>query len=512
MYILSKHILRQHVGPFLFGFFIITLLFILNLVFKELGRILSKGLEIWVIAEFFALNLAWIVALAVPMAVLMASLMSFGQFSADNEITAIKASGISVYRIILPVLIAAALLSVFLIWFNNEVLPDANHRLRLLARDIAIKKPTVSLEPGYLYQDIPNLAIRVEHLVEEKNLSHVRGVIIYDKNDPQVNRSIVAERGEIFVNQKSGLLQITLFNGEIHEVNIDKLENYTRIQFEKHVLTIAIPNMVLQRSESSYRGDREQSAQMMRQEVANNLALIEKRRQNLMSTIQSQINHYFSGYSMPSELEAVPTEEMRPELRFAVKDQQTRILNRGSSISSPPKVAALSSRSSSDPKTHPLLIEDIKYSDRVQLNLSRQIRVHQNLLQRIKSEREINRSYELANNKLLVEIYKKYSIPFACIVFVLIGAPLGIMARRGNMAVGGGISLVFFIIYWVFLIGGEELADRDLLSPFLAMWLANFIVGAFGIYLLIRTAKEASFINFDIFVKLIPKRLRRKLQ
>ena len=143
-------------------------------------------------------------------------------------------------------------------------------------------------------------------------------------------------------------------------------------------------------------------------------------------------------------------------------------------------------------------------------HLNKQVRVHTNLLQRIKGEREINRGYELTNNRLLVEIYKKYSIPFACIVFVLIGAPLGIMARRGNMAVGGGISLIFFIIYWIFLIGGEELADRDMLSPFLSMWLANFIVGAFGIYLLIRTAKEASFIKFDFLTRLLPKRFQWK--
>jgi lipopolysaccharide export system permease protein len=93
-------------------------------------------------------------------------------------------------------------------------------------------------------------------------------------------------------------------------------------------------------------------------------------------------------------------------------------------------------------------------------------------------------------------------------VFVLIGVPLGIMAKRGNMAIGGGISLLFFVIYWIFLIGGEELADRDMLSPFLSMWVANIVVGAFGIYLLILTVKEGSFINFDFFVRLVSKRFR----
>lgn len=494
MFILSRYILRQHIGPFLFGFFIITLLFMLNLVFKELGRILSKGLDFWIIIEFFALNLAWIIALAVPMAVLMASLMAFGQLSADNEITAIKASGISLYRIVFPVLLVTVGLTAFLIWFNNEVLPDSNHRLRLLARDITVKKPTVNLEPGYLYHEIPNLSIRVDHLVEQENLSKVTGVLIFDKTDPDVNKTVVAERGEIFVNEKTGLLQITLYNGEIHEISTNKLENYNRILFEKHVLTIPIPNMVLQRSESGYRGDREQSAKMMRQEINNNLELIKKRRQNLISSIEAQFNRYFSDYTPKSEHNLNRSSQAwlsdMPEHKKTMLDRTDEAKIKASNPS--------------------LLFESFKQSNKLITNLDKQIRVHKNLLQRIKSEQDINRGYELTNNKLLVEIYKKYSIPFACIVFVLVGVPLGIMARRGNMAIGGGISLVFFIIYWIFLIGGEELADRDMLSPFLSMWLANFIVGAFGIYLLIRTAKEVSFINFNYLIRLLPKRFRGK--
>ncbi len=462
MKILSKHILRQHIGPFLFGLFIITLIFILNLVFKELNKILSKGLDFWVVLEFFALNLAWIVALAVPMAVLMACLMAFGQLSADNEITAMKASGISLYRAIFPVFIAAVFLTFFLIWFNNFVLPDSNHRLRLLARDITMKRPTVNLDAGYLYEDLPDVSIRVEGLKEKEGYSEIEDVLIFDRSDPNINRTIIAKNGNIYVDKKSGLFRLTLFDGEIHDVNKEKLNQYTSIKFPKYVMNIPIPDMVLKRRSSEYRGDREQSAAMMRREIAENNKLINKRRENLQKYIELQVKRYF------------PENRMADTLKVA----------------------------------SPIFPAHLKETPRYKQNLQRQLRIARNVLLRIKAERDVNRSYELTNKKLLVEIHKKFSIPFACIVFVLIGAPLGIMAHRGNMAVGGGISMVFFIIYWIFLIGGEELADRNMLSPFLAMWMANIIVGGFGAYLLVRTVREMSIINFSALVKLVPKRFR----
>ncbi len=463
MFTLSKHIIRQHIGPFFFGFFVITLLFMLNLVFKELGRILSKGLDFWIIIEFFALNLAWIVALAVPMGVLMACLMAFGQLSADSEITAIKASGISLYRIILPVFLVALGLTFFLTWFNNYVLPDSNHQLRLLARDITLKKPTVNLEPGYLYQEIPDMSIRVERLKEKEGLSLIDDVLIHDRSDAALTRCIVARNGEIFVNKQTGLLQVTLFEVDIHEVHIEKIDQYNRSHFQKYVMNIPIPDMVLQRHDSEFRGDREQSAQMMRKEIKNNLGIIQKREENLDTYINQQIVRYF------------------PVANSDLKEK----VDHNSPIIFPARQ---------------------KSTARFSTNLDKQIRFNRAILRRIESEIDVNNSYLLSNNKLAVEIYKKYSIPFACIVFVFIGAPLGILAHRGNMAVGGGISLIFFIVYWIFLIGGEELADRDFLSPFLSMWLANFVVGGFGLYLLLKTVREISFITFTILKKLTPRR------
>lgn len=105
-----------------------------------------------------------------------------------------------------------------------------------------------------------------------------------------------------------------------------------------------------------------------------------------------------------------------------------------------------------------------------------------------------------------VEIQKKYSIPFATIVFVFLGAPLGMMSRRGNFGVSAGMSLLFFVVYWAFLIAGEKLADREMLSPFLAMWLANIILGGIGLLLTYKTSKETVIINWDFLLRLVPKK------
>ncbi|MDX1701148.1 MAG: LptF/LptG family permease, partial [Melioribacteraceae bacterium] len=118
-------------------------------------------------------------------------------------------------------------------------------------------------------------------------------------------------------------------------------------------------------------------------------------------------------------------------------------------------------------------------------------------------------NYSKRVNKYWVEIHKKYSIPFACIVFVLIGAPLGTMTRKGGFGVAAGISLVFFLIYWAFLIGGEKLSDRDLLSPFWGMWTANILLGILGIILVRKSAKERIELNLDFMKKFIPKRWRK---
>lgn len=441
MSIITRYIIKEQIGPFFLGLSTLIFVFILNIIFKDLGRFLGKGLTITVILEFFIYSMAWVAALAFPMSVLVSTLMSFGRLSADNEITAFKASGVHLYRLIVPILILATILAVGMERFNNVVLPDFNHRLRLLYSDISRKKPTLTLEPHVFFNDIPNYSLLVHEIDEKHDL--LKGIIINDTNDPKFTRTIIAETGTLEFSTEKEMMVFTLFDGEIHEVESDDYEQYRRLKFDKQVFSIAVNNMVLTRSESENRGDREKSASMMWENIREDREAIQDRKDKLFTDVCKDMENVF----LPGILEA-----NSDSARAVYKNTK--------------KAYSLSA------------------DDRADL-----------LIKKIEGEQRVIQRYNRSINSLLVEIHKKYSIPVACIVFVLIGAPLGIMARQGGLATGWGFSILFFFIYWTFLIGGEQLADRQIINPIVAMWLPNGIVGLFGIYLVIRTVHEVTYLS-----------------
>jgi lipopolysaccharide export system permease protein len=485
--ILPRYILREHIGPFFFAFSTITLLFLLNMLFRELSRILSKGLPWNIVLEFFVLNMAWMIALSVPMAVLTATLMAFGRMAADNEIAAMEANGVSIYTIIAPVAVAALLLSIGLVWFNNNVLPDFNHRTRLLASDIARKRPTINIEPGVWYDDIPNYGLLVKDLEDSANVTKARNLLINDYTSPTLSRTISARRGTIGMDTVRAALVLTLHDGEMQEIDMQKPNEFRRVTFPKHVIAIVVDDMFLNRSESEYRGDREKSAQQMRQDVANNREESEKVRGRINTVLAVNVPAGLNRLmAIPRDSALVPTV---PVLQ--------------------PQKAKIVANTPAEPKPH---APDVRLSAPVpppangaQLSpLAKRLHLHRQLLHQVERETSLLQGFERKSKVLTVEIEKKYSIPVACIVFVLIGAPLGIMSRRGGLATGGGISLVFFLLYWTSLVGGEDLADREIVSPFWAMWSANIIVGAGGLYFLWRAAHDQTGVSVS--------RIRQKVQ
>lgn len=439
MSILTRYILKEHTAPFLSGVTTITFLFLLNLVFRDLGKLLGKGLPLLVILEFFALNLAWIVAIAVPMGVLVATLMAFGRMSADSEISAMKAGGIHLYRLMAPMLGVGFVLMIGMERFNNVVLPEANHRVRVLSRDISRTRPTLTMEPHVFFDDVEDYSLLVHDISPDgKGLSRV---IIDDHSDPKINKTVIADSGEIVFSPSRGMMVLTLYDGEVHEVDLEELDAYRRLHFERQVLTIPVPNMTLERSESKARGDREKTDKMLREDIAKNLRMMDVRRDRIRELVKSDLDRVF------------------PDRLWG-----------GGDVEEGPTTA---------------------YGTSQALGQARQIH------QQIQGTNRVIEGYRRSTNSLTVELHKHYSIPVACLVFVLVGVPLGIMSRHGGMVVAGGFSMFAYLIYWTFLIGGEQLADRNLIDPVSSMWAPNVIIGLAGAYLTAHTVREATFIRWD---------------
>lgn len=435
---LPWYIITEHIAPFFLSLFVIIFIFMMNFMIKAVDKILGKGIELIVILEYIGLNLAWILALAVPMAMLISSLMAYGRLSADNEITSLKAAGVSFIRMIVPGLLLSGVVAASMIYFNNNVLPDFNHRARMLGSDIYRKRPDLNIQEGYFTNDIPGYSL----LVKRKNGDLLEDVTIYNDESSKVQTTITASRGKISV--RGARVVLDLEDGEIHELNVANPEEYRRIEFEYHRFTIPIKNMELERSTSRRRGDREMSADMMRAKVRDLESKISLAREKIQKHSDNSLEKIFKS----DDNAASKTKETEPQISLLSDD-------RGKSI-------------------------------------EKSIRKIKRTIQLIASEINLIDNYKRQQNRFLVEIQKKYSIPFACVVFMLVGAPLGILAKRGGFAVGMSISLSFFIMYWVFLIAGEDLADRGIISPSWAMWSPNILVGTLGIYLSTRSVKQVS--------------------
>ena len=206
--------------PFIFSLLMITFLLFINFLLRAIDRFLGKGIDVLTILEYLFLNLAWIIALSVPMAVLLATLMAFGRLSEDNEINAMRASGISFSTIIRAPLMFGITIAILLVFFNNYVLPEMNFKARLLSGDIYKKRPGMNIEPGVFMDDLPSYSMIIGGKIDDL-MTDVR---IFSKGKQKEQTSIHAKSGRL--NTLSDAFLLTLYDGEIHEIENDDFSNY----------------------------------------------------------------------------------------------------------------------------------------------------------------------------------------------------------------------------------------------------------------------------------------------
>lgn len=464
--ILYRYILREFRKPFIYTFMTITMLFVIQLVIRMLPRVLYKGVPIPVILELFAVNIASIVVLALPMALLLAVLMTFGRLSADNEIVAIKASGRSILDLLPPMVSFGALVGLLLIFFTNSVLPEANHHASKLFRDVMRKKPAAMIEAGVLMTDFPGYAIMVDSV--EHGTGKIFGITIFSEEKGRVPAVTIAESGTIFQVADSSalpkkdravheqvlnptgelplsLIELTLYNGETHS-DAENGEHYV-INFAKQMLYVKNVDSELTHTTSRRRGDREKSAKQLLADVED---------------LKAEVNERKEKHNKRLEV-------------FEQLVDSSEVAKEGTDISHDTFedwVAALEIKRS-DRKSHRLISREKSTAK------MRASRIHRR---------------ELAINKNMVEVHKKYALGVAAIVFVLLGVPLGIIARNGSVAVGAVYSLLFYILYYIFLIVGENVGDRGIVPPALSMWMGNILLFIVAALLISSSMRGTAFI------------------
>ncbi|MCB0713219.1 MAG: LptF/LptG family permease [Ignavibacteriae bacterium] len=433
---LTWHILRMHIGPFFFGTAVVVFIFFLQFVFKTLDELVGKDLSYGVIAELYTYNLAWMLVLAVPMGVLFATLMAYGKLSAQNELTIIKSAGGSAFRAMFPAILGGTILFAMLQYFNDQILPETNHKAYVMLTDIKQLRPTAAIEPGQ-FSSLEGYSILARQVDREKDV--LENVTIYQRQGP--NLSVLnAGRAEIAYNKDLTKILMTLYDGEAQRINRNNPGEFRRFAFREYQLTINTSGQKFEQTDPTTFG---------RTDRTMNIAQ--------MQAIVDTSN--------------VHRERAEEELREVIEEQK-RLIDSG-------QVAVAST--------------GMTRSQAAQAALGHLAGIRGEL-QRISGS--IQRARK-ETNKYLVEIHKKYSIPAACLIFVFVGAPLGIVVRRGNFGVSAVIALGFFVIYWASLVVGEKLADRDILSPALGMWLGDIIVGAMGLYLTILVSRETVMLRLD---------------
>lgn len=422
--ILQKYLMRELLSPFLITLATITFVLLLDEIINLLNLIIEKDLDFMTIVNIFSLALPFLLALSIPMSVLMATILAFGRLSVDREVIAIKSGGINIFKTVRPIYLLALLLSLFMIYFNNRILPETNHKFSNLRMQLSMQKPMKIITPGE-YIDFGKYTVIVKETTEEE----MKGIIIYDRSNTQFPKTIVANRGVLIPIDSGSSLKAILYDGEMHERDAKVAAKYTITTFAEFTLNIFGIDDKIEIGEREHRSDREMSSEQL-------VVAINQDKESVVRYAEHNLRIEKDIEKLQAELRNRPDDRM-----LAQKINTTRN-----------KIAVNEQ-------------ETIYSQDRI-------------------------RSFQ-------VEYHKKYALAFACLVFALMGIPIGIMTKSSGIGASFSVSSLIFLIYYVSLIGGERLADKGLLSPWISMWISNIVFFITAVILTYTAKFERSFLDFS---------------
>lgn len=459
MKLLDRYIIKTFFGPFLFIFSVLFFIFIVNIIWIQMSQFVGKGLSYWEIIKLLYYMGVSVVAMVLPLTILLASIMTFGDFGERYELAAMKAAGISLTRIMMPLFLTVCGLAFILFLFQNNITPNFQRKAKNMLYNIAATKPALNFKPGQFINQIPGYAVKFDKIEGEQG-QNITGVFVHKvANIFDDQQTIVAEKGKFVSATDKNFLKLVLFNGYIYEDNLKNKDYNQRlkqpnqaIKFDTLVSHFDVSEIINKAIE------KEQITDDYRFQTYNqiNTTIDKKKKENetvfnsLSNSLISNTNNYVGYLEFNKAKKKI---EPQYDLEKVKKDRKLEALYAAYS-----KINAL--KSDKETKT-PQINDIVKYQ-----------------------------------NKMIMYQQRIFSYSFTCIIFFLIGASLGSIIRKGGMGLPVVIAIVIFIIFYVLNLSVENLSWKGKMDPYLAAWLPNIVLFPFGVWLTYKALTDSQL--FDI--------------
>ncbi len=469
MKIIDKFVLKSYVRPFLITFVVMVLFLLMQFVWKYIDDLVGRGVEWYYIMELLFYTSATVVPMALPLAILLSSIMTFGTLGEHNEMAALKASGNSLIRVMKPLIFFILFISVISFLFANYVIPVANLKSETLLRNITNKKPALNIRQGVFYSGIENYSIKVGEKFGP-NQNELRDVYIYDHSQQMGNMKVInAETGKMEVTEDEMYLNIELFNGNTYEdIHANKAKDRDNYPFAHSSFSRSLIRFNLLDFQS---GDLREGSR----KDFDMLNIVQ------LSKATDSLHHAFE--MRKKDLAESMSQKYSFTILGGINDSMRAVAPKYDTVNMANRILA-----NMDASEHDRIIQNA-------LRISRSTSsYYQNAAREF-----LWRDKLIARHKL--EWQKKFSISFSCIVLFFIGAPLGAIIRKGGMGMPVVVSIVIFIIYHVTSYSFEKLGRELMWTPFRAMWTANLSLLPIGMWLTYKSATDSAIFNIEVYLK-----------
>jgi len=471
---LHKFILKSYAGPLAMTFFITVFILVMQGLWRYADDIVGKGLEVSVMLELLFYVALQVVPMALPLAILLAALMTFGNLGENYELTAIKASGISLFRIMRPLVVLTVILSLVAFWFSNNVLPVANLKFYTLLYSVRQARPELEIREKVYYDGVDGFRIKIDHKDPKSGMMY--DLIIHDHRD-KVNRNVnvtMADSGKMDIDDNLGVIILTLYDGVTYDEKVSfgngrmtdrSRQMYRHDEFSEQTVVVKVDGLDFSRSDESLfkTSDRMKNLDQLRHD-SDSL-------RSVRDSISRDIQVQSSTYSMRKVRHRYDSDS----LYSAVIDTMS--------------VVSLDS-----------IIKTIKDSElRSSLETAtRSARTHKQFV----DERKIQYGAEqLKLNRHEMEQHRKFTMPVACLLFFFVGAPLGAIIRKGGLGMPVVVSVFFFIFYYVTDTFGGKCAREGVWPVMAGMWMSTAILALIGSFLTYKSATDSALFKSEAYQK-----------